>query len=215
MHQTDFSASKNPGIADIKIFKSFPFLRVQLSPIDVHGTLPTFNLKNADINYALREVKEESTLHQLLNDLLVFANARQSLNGPFKRILVDVKIHDLKIGECPCIPGWHLDGYQTRGTHRSNEYLLVTYGVNRTEYLEGNFRLTVPKDATAQQHMKSFQGQLLPLEGSARVLGDGELIGYNDQLFHRGPIAKEEGKRLLVRLCLTDFIPPENEKRKQ
>lgn len=106
----------------------------------------------------------------------------------------DLKIQDLKKGEHPCIPGWHLDS----GPDKEAQYILMTAGVSRTE-----FALT-ELEVEYSANMKLFCHRINQLvEQPTKKLNDFEIVQYDNTTIHRGTPATELGRRLLIRVMET------------
>lgn len=115
------------------------------------------------------------------------------LEGYPHNALVDVKVQDLKIGEHPCIPGWHCDARSLTLDEKPQDYYIIIFGnVSYTEFM-----LTQVTSNTLQ-HKKV----ILPEHPSTTFIKEGIWHRYNSFTFHRCTPAKYNGRRLLVRVCI-------------
>jgi hypothetical protein len=132
--------------------------------------------------------------------------------GGFKNKLVDVKIHELNAGECPCVFGWHLDGNPDPFVYPKPEvYHLFLIGPeqSRTLFLDEPVELDV-KTGTPQQLDADYKKQLATLNPKYSHAPEHTWITFTSEDFHSGPIANSNARRLLVRVCETDHIKPRN-----
>jgi hypothetical protein len=108
-------------------------------------------------------------------------------------LYVDVKVHNLKDREIPCIPGWHLD---RTGEHES-EYVLMVAGNSLTEFNSGKYSVDLEKP------MPKVNSDLIKNLSEKDVFSAKEWtpIYYNNLMPHRGSPAKYNGQRFLLRVC--------------
>lgn len=159
--------------------------------------------KYAELEWARRECGSDYVRY-VLDNIPIF--------GKHKRVLIDIKIHDLKPVETPCAPGWHLDGsINPRNEPKQPELLtlFVTGEHARTEFLRDPISLPV-KDGCDFAVMSRSCCRLIP-EGYATWQIPSCTFGtYGDHHFHRGTPATGYERRLLVRTTETDIIKPQN-----
>lgn len=119
---------------------TLPVLGKLLPPPTEEDLQGVVSFKYADFDYAYRECGSDYVRHVLES---------APIQGNHKRVLVDIKIHDLKHGEYPCVPGWHLDGSANiRDLPKRPEIfsLFVTGDHARTEFLRRPIELGVKEE---------------------------------------------------------------------
>ncbi len=162
--------------------------------------------KYADYEYAYRNCANSYVRHVL---------DKMPILGKHKRVLIDIKIHDLKPGEIPCIPGWHLDGsINPKDLPKRPEVftLFITgeYGVDSTtQFLDLPIRLSV-EDSWNFATMSRKCSRLIPTNYPIWSMPASQFVTYGDFHFHRGKAATHSQKRLLIRTTETDIITPQN-----
>lgn len=177
-------------------------VRLNESPVIQCGTLSPFVWQELEIpsckNAALRTACEFYGNTPISAAIQVLA---KHLNPKFKHVLVDVKLHNLKQGDCPCLPGWHIDG----GPNIESEYVLCTVGSSLTEFNTNQF--TLPYNSNTKMFCQELD--LLMGEQVTSVLNDWQIVKYNNLTPHRGAIAFKSGKRLLIRVMGSNKILPQ------
>lgn len=114
------------------------------------------------------------------------------LDAKFKHCLVDVKVHDLKQGQYPCIPGWHIDHRTSIVKSQKEVYqLLVTSDVSCTEFMTNEFESDEVFHRNIAIPDKIETGYIHPLHW----------YSYDNHTFHRCTKAGYSGRRILIRLC--------------
>lgn len=111
------------------------------------------------------------------------------ISGRYKRVLVDVKTQNLTPKVCSCIPGWHLDGSQVE----EELFHLIVFNGPCTEFLAEPTLLTT----------------ISPSADAISIKNDA-IVSYNSNHFHRGVYAKQETRRVLIRLTETNIITARN-----
>ena len=122
-----------------------------------------------------------------------------------KYITVDVMKHNFKTKSKTCRDvSFHVDGI-------NNDYALWCVGSFRTEFLMNNLSVQgigtlAPKDL-ADEIKKCVEKEsdltLIEAEDSVPML-------YDSRCIHRGRVAEQGSKRILVRICSSDYISPKN-----
>ncbi len=160
--------------------------------------------KYADYDYVYRNCANDY-IRYVLDHIPIF--------GRHKHVLLDVKVHDLKQGQIPCVPGWHLDGSINPKNlpKRPEVFTLFVTGSNaRTEFFSEPIRIEVEDSwnfATMSRKCSRFVPQLTLAVWTA---GYCQFVTYDDHHFHRGRRATGNEKRLLIRTTETDIITPQN-----
>ena len=138
-----------------------------------------------------------------------------------KYIITDVKVHMLMPGFWTAIPSWHVDGTPRRSksepdirlqeTERHNIYhFLVTGGGCLTDFIRDPLELEVPDEPTPKLfNVIDEQVNNLPdLNGRILVSPSCQVLTWDWWTIHRGVEAKKHEWRYLIRVCETDFQPP-------
>jgi hypothetical protein len=162
-------------------------------------------MKYADFTYA-RMACNSSLVRYLLDSAPIV--------GRHKRVLVDIKVHDLKEGEYTCMPGWHLDGsVNIHGADKQPElhHLFIAGPSARTEFLDIPIELPIDPKWDFAQKSRLIGAQLDKMKGLPVFTAPNcEFVTYDDSYFHRGTAAQQPCVRLLVRVTETDVILPQN-----
>jgi len=119
------------------------------------------------------------------------------LTNRFKRVLVDVKVQDLRPEICSCLPGWHLDG----SMKELEVHHLYVFNGPQTEFIDEPL------------HLPGKYPDIVPMiPQSARIkpTREGFITTFTSRDFHRGVYATKPTLRLLVRLTETNVIQPRN-----
>lgn len=114
----------------------------------------------------------------------------------YAHTLVDIKVHDLKRGQVPCIPGWHID-HRTKqvGKEREVYHLLISSDVSCTEFSLHELE----SDNVLHQEIAT----LVPDSPVLRIQPM-RWYTYDNYSFHRGTQATKDGTRVLLRVCQTN-----------
>jgi len=136
--------------------------------------------------------------------------------------IVDSKVHMLKPGWYPGIPGWHLDFAPGWETHINwnmidpyeRHWCLVSHDVSLTEYLSDPIRLNVPD---VRQLNGYLSRQVAALGETVRMERVRPMVVYEfgQMDLHRVKPALGAGWRLFVRVSQTKLRKPLNEIRTQ
>jgi hypothetical protein len=159
--------------------------------------------KYADYDYVYDRCDNDYVRH-VLDNIPIY--------GEHKRVLIDVKVHDLKRGEVPCVPGWHLDGSinpQNLPKRPETFTLFVTGLCARTEFIDQSLKINV-EDSWNFATMNRKCARMIPESVDVWTLPSCQFATYGDHYFHRGPVARRDERRLLVRTTETDIIRPKN-----
>lgn len=175
-----------------------------IQDVETHGSfepftcsdLPKVSYKNATLEF----VRNHTTPYvQEILSKMPFRHFR-------KQILVDVKVHHLKRGWYPAIPGWHVDGVQNithASRRRQNLYHLFLSGTTSiTQFLSERIQCDV------DEHRPPDYNALL--QGASGVSIPIHTICSYSLAPHRAIVAQKEETRLLIRAVETDFVQPRN-----
>jgi len=161
-------------------------------------------LKYADYDYVM-DVCESDMVRQILRNA--------PIEGNHTRVLVDVKVHDLKKGQHTCLPGWHLDGSNTpEGFEKRPEvhHLFVASAFALTEFLDTPIDIPIDPSWTFADRSRKIGALLDEMDLPAFTIPNCNFVTYDDTFFHRGAQATGDELRLLVRVTETDVIKPQN-----
>jgi len=162
------------------------------------------SVKYADYRYAMDVCRSD-----LVRNILRFAPTE----GNHKRILVDIKVHDLKRGEFTCVPGWHLDGSnnpQNLDKRPEIHHLFVASRFALTEFMDMPLDISIDPSWTFAERSKKLGKLLDEMDIPVFTIPNGRYVTYDDSFFHRGKQATGDEIRLLVRVTETDVIEPQN-----
>lgn len=147
---------------------------------------------------------------------LRFEEALEAVEQPIRRVimqmsrglqhrhrytLVDVKVREHKLGDCTCIPGWHLDSVtDPRHNSQPENHIIWTQG-EPTEFLRN------PIDFP--EHFAHFSQVLdaIPSDNIFKI-NSNTIYQYGRFHLHRGPIVQENQRRVLIRITETDVVKP-------
>lgn len=149
-------------------------------------------LKNHSLSRLLKLRPEIAALVPSLDALL-----------PQKEFLtIDYFEQVLKAGRATCVnPAWHVDGV-------NNHYLMLIFGQWRTEFALNSYPIPEGKDLREVNFKIS---QSLKKEDVPRFeIPEATPLLYNSFQVHRGRVPTTEGKRILLRLCRSDYLKPSN-----
>jgi hypothetical protein len=117
-----------------------------------------------------------------------------------EKILIDVKFHNLRKNQYPCIPGWHIDG-SLLFSKKSFFETYVLYICGDTSFTEFcHDEIIVPRAASSIDLIKQHDGK------NISALSSGQIAFYNSTNMHRGVKSEIDGKRLLIRVMHSDII---------
>jgi hypothetical protein len=159
--------------------------------------------KYADFKYARNNCNNAYVRHVLDNIPIM---------GRHKRVLLDIKVHDLQPGDVPCVSGWHLDGSINPNAlpKRPETFaLFVTSEHATTQFLDTPINLEV-NDSWNFATMSQRCARMIPDGHPTLSIPSCQFMIYDDHYFHRGPTVDRPTKRLLVRTTETDIIKPRN-----
>jgi len=135
------------------------------------------------------------------------------IENKHRRVLVDVKMHDLKKGQHTCLPGWHLDGSMNpEGIEKKPElhHLFVGSMFCRTQFLDSPLDIPIDPSWTFAERSKKLGALLDDMILSIFTIPNCHFVTYDDTFFHRGAQSEGDELRLLVRVTETDVIHPQN-----
>ena len=175
------------------MISSVPKFLGKLSPVNFNDRhIP--NCKNALLENVFEEYDDD-----IIHALKTMAS---SLKPSFKRYLVDIKSHDLKVGDIPCLPGWHLDG----GPASLGQYVLCVSGISNTTFL--NESVKIPSGDNMKVVCNRLDKRIRSRELSNFQIGNWEMFLYDNLAPHRGSVSVDNGRRLLLRVMGTNTINP-------
>lgn len=173
-------------IHDLKMGASFEPFR--------EGDLPQFSFKNSRLRY----------IHPYLTPYVERVISAMPFEHKHQRILVDVKVHHLKKGEYPAIPGWHIDGLQNilKASDDNLYHLFVSGQGCLTQFLPFSVERELDINMTPNYNVL-FQG----IEGT--FIPSNTICTYR-KAPHRASRAQFDETRLLIRAVETNYLRPRN-----
>ena len=196
-------------------FNSYCFLGKTLPPFSQEKVKNEPMLFNCDYEYA-RKLGGPIT-HAFL-DLL-------QLDGP---IIIDSRVHMLKRGWWPCIPGWHHDDVPRsradgQPNYKNPEYesfhclALINGGIAPTEFALGTstFNEVPIKQTVYKVWHGEVEKQLLDNRLMRYQAESNRLIYFDWQTWHQGTRAVTDGWRFFIRASAKTNRKPTNEIRRQ
>lgn len=107
--------------------------------------------------------------------------------------LVDIKVHDLKVGEYPCKPAWHLDGHPV--PKELSDYFICVFGETLTEFM------------TTQFECDKYDESKNPANYETVIIKSGHIYQYTSRNVHRCSLCKKDERRLLIRMTNANIKP--------
>jgi hypothetical protein len=142
-------------------------------------------------------------------DLVRYVVDAAPLTGRFKRILIDVKVQDLTPDITSCIPGWHIDGaFPEDGVADDTHHLFVMNGP-LTEFIDE----PVEMHSLSRESIKlNFALLAAGIRKDVKVAtcAPNAITTFTSRDFHRGVVAREPTRRLLIRLTETNTVLTNN-----
>lgn len=209
-------------------------MRFNRSPLVLGGRIEAPSQELVSNTLALWNVSAEDAM-RYGGDLTRSALAACPIANDRRYVVVDTKVHMLKPGMWPAIPGWHTDGVprgnswspadgvpnihlqdraEGEGQRAPRYHLLVTGEGCLTEFVvERNFVVPVPEcpSETLYSDMTHFVNATRPqtfVAPSCRVLT------WDWWDIHRGVAAKSSEWRFLIRVTETDHLAPQTDPRR-
>jgi len=185
---------------------TFNSTKYNVGPIVDKGLIWTDLVNQPMFKYADYKFAYKNSI-QTIKDIL--ETCPTSSNYKYK--LVDVKIHSLKAGECPCVFGWHLDGYPDPFvTDKVSKYHLYLIGPKFSRTLFIDHPVTLEVDHNPDNMNNSYVRQLANMPIKYSHLPDLQWCSYTNEDFHSGPKVTSAANRLLIRVVETNHILPRN-----
>jgi hypothetical protein len=141
--------------------------------------------------------------------------------------LIDSRVHMLKPGWYPAIPGWHLDAIPRSETHRQPDFTQDTsrlecwfaivgdVPVCETEFLTSPVELDLRDGKSWSEFSAEINGALLyGATGSVRV-PNRSVVQFGPEDFHRATPADRDGWRFFIRAMRGHNTPCANQIRRQ
>jgi len=182
------------------VFNSKPPILTPAVKIGIPEKHPMF--KYAAMRYARAHSSEE--INSVLNSC--------PLQEGYKNALVDIKIHELTTGECPCLFGWHLDGSPNPFDYEKPAlYHLYLIGPkqSRTLFINEPVELEIDQENPALLDA-SYKKQLAAKSFKYGNLPENTWVTFTSEDFHSGPIFNTNARRLLIRVAQNDHVAPRN-----
>jgi len=141
--------------------------------------------------------------------------------------IIDSRVHMLKFGWYPAIPGWHLDSIPRSKTNRQPDFsidtseLRATFAlvgdVSKTQFLHRGetIRLWCPDGKRWSEFSRDINSLLTDGEAHVEFAPAGRLIHFGPTDFHRASPATGDGWRMFIRAVSGVPVEHRNEIRKQ
>lgn len=159
--------------------------------------------KYADIEYVLGVCD---------NDYVKYVLSKIPIFNKHKRVLIDIKVHNLVVGDYTCVPGWHLDGSinPNKLPKKPETFtLFVTGSAALTEFLAQEFIVDIDESLDFAARSNFYSGKI-PSSHPITVIPSCTFSTYDDSYYHRGKASSGRERRLLIRTTETDIINPKN-----
>lgn len=145
---------------------------------------------------------------------------RQAARSAGLELNVDLRVHDLDVGDFPASPGWHCDSpfrevaFDARAQMRAVQRNLVGTistepgGVSNTEFLDGPMTLFSEAEAGSFALWREVDAHIGPTtEWETTSTRDGELTEFDCATLHRATAARVAGVRMFCRVSLWEPPP--------
>lgn len=154
----------------------------------------SFCIKDCSVKFALNKMPWHATL---LTELINLVPEKK------KFLTVDILEQSFTSGNINTCrdTNWHVDGL-------NNNYLIVAFGDHRTMYHKES--LVLSNIADLAERNQFIVDSLSDSEDGGFEIPDGVPILYTSDDIHKGRIATPGTKRVLVRLCMSDYLCPKN-----
>lgn len=164
---------------------------------------PKVSYKYADFDWIMQ---------QELTDYVktILAEMESSFERQHKRILVDIKVHELKIGQTPALQFWHIDAVSNPLNKAEEEvhHIFVSNEFCLTEFLDFPLSIDIPEtgniDFDRLLSQKEYKTCVFPIKVPPNTI-----LKYGRHL-HRATKSTKSHKRLLIRATETDTILSQN-----
>lgn len=177
--------SKSPKVKGLNIFGD--------------NEVPKYSYKYADIEWLYPKLAPR---YQVILD-----NA--PITRDYRYTLVDFKVQNLIKGKPTCLPGWHLDGPgHPLNPAKPETFHLAIFGNDApTEFISEPITIWT-EDYDDWRNMGRQLDRKKNINYKSVPMMCWNTYGRFD--WHRGPIAKNSGLRILIRITETDIIMPRN-----
>ena len=159
---------------------------------------------------------EIETVRSMTSDYVREVIDSAPIGGKHKNVMVDVKVHDLLTGRCPCLPGWHCDSV-VRPDHPSQpelHHIFVTGIHCLTLFIAEPVELDLLEEDESMQHLNhSFNEQIKEKYPNVKTteVDSCRIATFGRWDFHTGQFSKGDERRLLIRVSESDIIKPRND----
>jgi hypothetical protein len=162
----------------------------------------TNNFKYADIDFAYKNSTD--FVRSFLSSVELAKKKHQ---------LVDVKTINMKMGQYPCLPGWHTDcSMFPSSEHDDDVNILYSSGVTRTAFLSQDWECKIRTlSKPSHQEIKSEVNLKIKQENIPYYqIDDNDIVSYTRMHVHAPMPAEKDGYRILIRVTCTDLVIPNN-----
>ncbi len=124
----------------------------------------------------------------------------------YEHRLVDVKIQNLKAGQLPCLPDWHLDCTldPLHETVPETHHLFIWGADCQTQFVMSDLELSFWN----LDFKEAYNQAVLKQNPKIWLMPELKLIKYHRHNLHAPSPAGKTGTRILVRVTETNLVPP-------
>jgi hypothetical protein len=169
-----------------------------LQIIDYHNFNPSLSFKT---NFLAKDfsaksiIKHKPFLESIIDEISQKMTAKRYLT-------VDYMEKNLNKGVSTCVrPIWHVDG-------NNNNYALICVGDFKTLFL--NDEVSFERKASIKETSDYLDEMVKKDKLNFFELATNQLALYDSNHIHSGQVATYKTKRILLRLCYSDYIKPAN-----
>lgn len=147
------------------------------------------------------------------------------LNIPADSGIIDSRVHMLKRGWYPCIPGWHIDDFyrgengqpDLKNAPGQRHYFAIFGDVSKTEFLSGTVDLpdAYPGENLYACYNREVNTLIARKDVSVSKVRPGFIYSFGNSDLHRGTAATGDGWRFFIRVSVGSCRIATNTIRKQ
>lgn len=142
------------------------------------------------------------------NDYVNYVIDNMPIVGDRRHILVDVKVHNLKKGQIPALPHWHIDCVNRPDNKAREEHNhIFLAGSCMTQFIKDDIELEIDSDRPNYDRIL----ESVNFELEKRFVIPYTVCSYGRALHRAKPAVKDE-TRILIRVTESDIIAPTNSK---
>lgn len=196
--------------------------RVAFSRASIVAPLPSVDAETVSRTLGLLQADEAFARTNGGEFVRACVEAVRKHADPDYPLIVDSKVHMLKPGWFPGIPGWHVDfapGYEdvvnwAAVDENEMHFMAISSDISRTEFVESPFSLDVPRVPRVNGFLSKAVELYRPALSFMRVC-ERTLYAFDQRALHRVTPAQWDGWRLFVRISATKLRTARNHIRTQ